>query len=137
MRSGDGDRSFLRSICTVVFLFASLALDASEYLISYRYVVKDATLFNENLQISPAMQSCQGTPQTSMILDRDNTADLRSLIKINREKFLNYLHKLGLYVTHDAYTTNMQQHATTTMTLKTTCFQVDFNDNFVKIAPIK
>lgn len=135
MRSGDGDRSFLLSICSLIFL--SLALNASEYLISYRYVVKNAILYNEKLQISPSMQQCQGKLHQGIMLSTDNSNDLKKIILANKEEFVQYLHRLGLHVTHRSLTTNLQQSSTTTLTLPTTCFKVDFNDNFATIAPIK
>ncbi|MDH4944925.1 hypothetical protein [Sulfurimonas sp. C5] len=136
MRSRDGAYSILRTICAII-LFCSLALDASEYLISYRYVVKDAILYNEHLDISPAMQRCTGNPQKSLFLDPHNTDDLTSVIDTNKEEFINFLHKLGLQVKHRSKTTNLQNSSTTVLTLKTTCFKVDFNDTFVKITPLK
>ena len=60
MRSRDGSNYFLFTIFFYLVLSNSLALDASEYLISYRYVVRDAILYDENLQISHAMKKCRG-----------------------------------------------------------------------------
>ena len=136
MRSRDGNRTFSLSICSII-LFNSLALNASEYLISYRYVVKDATLFNESLYISNAMQDCKGTPQKPLILENDSSNNLKSIISKNSNKFISYLHKLGMNVEHKELTLNAMNKSTTILTLKTTCFKVDFNDNFARIAPLK
>ena len=136
MRSGDGNRSFLLSVCTLILLLSS-ALLADEYLISYRYVVKDAILFNEQLLISPAMQQCNGKPYKKLILDNADDATLKEILQKNNEKFIAYLHSLGLQVQHREVTTNMQNSSTTVMTLPTTCFKVDFNDNSVTITPLK
>ena len=139
MRSGDGDRSFLLTICTVtltLFLYPS-ALFADEYLISYRYIVKDAVLYNEKLLISPAMQKCEGETHDPLILDNPYDDTLETIIDKNNETFIEYLHRLGLQVRHTEQTTNMQNSFTTIMTLPTTCFKVDFNDNSVKIEPLK
>jgi hypothetical protein len=136
MRSRDGNRTFSLSICSII-LFNSLVLNASEYLISYRYVVKDATLYNESLSISSAMKDCEGTPQKALILESDSSKDLKSIISKNSDKFINYLHKLGMNVQHKELTLNSQNRSTTILTLKTTCFKVDFNDNFARIAPLK
>jgi hypothetical protein len=40
-------------------------------------------------------------------------------------------------VSYNSTTTNMKNSSTTILTLKTTCFKVDINDNFAKITPLK
>jgi len=136
MRSRDGNYTFSLRLCSVI-LFYSLALNAGEYLISYRYVVKDATLYNDTLLISHAMKPCDGKPQKALILENDNSQDLKKIISKNSDEFLKYIHKLGLDVKSTQTTSNLHTTSTTILTLKTTCFKVDFNDNFAKIAPIK
>ncbi len=136
MRSRDGNRTFSLRLCSVI-LFNSLALNASEFLISYSYTVKDATLYNETLHISKAMKKCSGTPQKSFIFDTDGEDDLKKIISNDRERFINYIHKLGLHLKHNEKTIDYQHSSSTTLTLKTTCFKVDFNDNFARIAPLK
>ena len=136
MRSRDGNRTFSLRLCSVI-LFSSLALNASEFLISYSYIVKDATLHNETLHISKAMKKCSGTPQKSFIFDTNGEKDLKKIISNNNEDFINYIHKLGLHVNHNDATKNYQHTSSTTLTLRTTCFKVDFNDNFAKISPLK
>jgi len=138
MRSRDGNRYFSRAVQVVLLLFiSSLALQAGEYLISYRYVVKDAMLYNETLLISKSMQKCSGIPYNPLILDSTDKKDLKEIIRQNREEFIEYLHKLGLDVKHQDITKEYQYSATTILTLKTTCFKVDFNDNSVKISALK
>lgn len=136
MRSRDGDHFISLRLCTVICLFLISSLQAKEYYISYRYVVKDALLYNESLSVSPAMKKCKGHAHSPLILDSDNSSDLKELISKNSQKFVNYLHKLGLDVEHKENTFNYHNHATTVLTLKTQCFKVDFNDNFAKIAPL-
>ncbi len=137
MRSRDGNHSFLFSICTLILL-TSLTLHAKEYFISYRYVVKDATLYNETLYVSSAMQKCQGTPQEAITLETSRkNMSLKEAIMENIDQFLTHIDKLALDVKHTEKTQNLQNSSTTILTLKTTCFKVDFNDNFVKIAPLK
>ena len=137
MRSRNGNHSFSRRLCSVIILLCSLALSANEYLISYRYVVKDAIIYNEKLDISRAMSKCKGTPYNPLILENDGSKDLRSIISRNNEIFINYIHKLGLDVNHNEVTINAKNKSTTILTLKTKCFKVDFNDNFARIAPLK
>ncbi len=138
MRSRDGNLNFSLSICSVVFLLFSLSpLKADEYLISYRYVVKDATLYNETLSIAKAMKKCVGQPQKELLLDNDNGDNLKKIISANSAQFIDYLQKLGFHIQHEEITKNFINKSTTILTLKTTCFKVDFNDNFAKIAPLK
>ena len=118
-------------------LFYSLALNASEYLISYRYIVKDLILYNEKFYLSKAMQKCKGTPQEAIVLDNSDNKTLKELLSNVDSKFIPYIHKLGLHVQHNSVTKNMLNSSTTILTLKTTCFKVDFNDLFVRIAPLK
>jgi hypothetical protein len=136
MRSRDGSYTLLLSIYSIT-LFSSLALNASEYLISYRYVVKDATLYNESLDISKTMKSCKGIPQNSIRFETNSNHDLKNIIAQNSQEFIDYIHTLGMHVEHSDSTINSQYKSTTILTLKTTCFKVDFNDNFVNIAPLK
>ncbi|QOY55337.1 hypothetical protein HUE87_03620 [Candidatus Sulfurimonas marisnigri] len=136
MRSRDGNRNLALRLCSIIF-FNSLALNAGEYLISYRYVVKDTLLYNETLNISQAMTKCDGKPYKYLILENTNNENLKKLVSKNSELFLEYIHKLGLHVEHQEETINLQNRSTTILTLKTTCFKVDFNDNFAKISPLK
>jgi len=138
MRSRNGNYSFLRSIqLGLLLLLSSLALNASEYLISYRYLVKDAILYNESLFISKSMQKCNGKPYNALILETRDDKNLKQIISAQNEDFIDYMHKLGLHVEHKEETINFQYSSVTILTLKTTCFKVDFNDNFVKISPLK
>lgn len=136
MRSRDGNNYRSLAICSVIF-FNSLALHASEYLISYRYIVKDMTLYNESLQISQAMQNCTGLPQEFIKLPHNDTHNLNEIIQVNSQKFIDFIHKIGLNIEHNSLTKNAQYTSTIVLTLKTTCFKVDFNDYFVKISPLK
>ena len=135
MRSRDGNNYRSLAICSLIFL-NSLALNASEYLISYRYVVKDLTLYNESLKISRAMKTCHGTPQNFIELLADDEDDLSKIIKNNSEEFIDFIHKIGLSVEHKEKTYNAQNTSKTVVTLKTTCFKVDFNHNFAKISAL-
>ena len=136
MRSRDGNKTRLLSICSIIFL-SSLSLGASEYLISYRYVVKDMTLYNDSLQVSRAMRKCDGKPQNYIeFYDKDST-DLNGIIEQNSIEFMDFIEKIGLNVEHKETTINAQNSSTTILTLKTTCFKVDFNDNLARITHLK
>jgi len=136
MRSRDGNFSLPFTIRLILLTFFSI-LNADEYLISYRYVVKDAILYNEELSISKTMRKCVGKEYNHIILENNNSTNLKKIIANNNISFIDFIHKIGLNVNHKAQTINSQNHSTTILTLKTTCFKVDFNDNFVKISPLK
>ena len=137
MRSRDGDHSFTLRLCAIISLFIIPHLYADEYYISYRYVVKDAILYNESLQISRAMNKCKGSPYYPIHLDANESKNLKKIIAKNSLEFIDYLHKLGLQVEHKEKTLNYQNTSTTILTLRTQCFKVDFNDNFAKISALK
>ena len=136
MRSRDGNNHFSFSIYAIIFFF-TFSLEASEYLISYRYVVKDAILYNEKISISRAMQKCQGTIQEPFVMKYEENQSLQQLFSVVNEDFLAYIHKLGLDINYRSTNHNIYNTSTTILTLKTTCFKVDFNEDFVTIAPIK
>ncbi|MBU1659754.1 hypothetical protein KKG72_12005 [bacterium] len=136
MRSRDGNYSFSLSVCTLI-LFYSTLLSADEYLISYRYTVKDATLYSETLHVSKAMKKCSGIPQKELVLDTNEQDDLKKIISDNAERFIAYIHNLAMHVKHNETTINSKNTFTTILTLQTTCFKVDFNENFARIAPLK
>jgi hypothetical protein len=100
-------------------------------------VVKDATLYNEVLYISKSMKACSGKPINSLILQNHNNKNLANIISKNSAQFIDFIHTLGLQVEHKELTINAQNSSTTVLTLKTTCFKVDFNDNFAKITSLK
>jgi len=133
MRSRNGNRSFSRTVSVTLFLlFHSLALQASEYLISYRYIVENAILYNDTLEVSHAMQKCKGNPYNPIIFQTNDDENLKEILLQNEEEFVEYIHTLGLNVEHSEQTTNFQNYARTILTLKTRCFKVDFDDTFVK-----
>jgi len=83
------------------------------------------------------MQKCIGKPQKSLILTSYKNNDLKEIVQRNEQKFIDFIHKLGLSVEHKEKTTNYINTSTTILTLKTTCFKVDFNDNLARITPLK
>lgn len=137
MRSRDGNHDLTLRLCSII-LFSSLTLNAGEYLISYKYFVKDALLYNETLLVSKAMKKCSGTVQNDELLLKSNgVTELKSLILQNIQEFTDFVQKLGLQVEHGSNTASSQTDSTTTLTLRTMCFKVDFNDNFAIMAPFK
>ena len=138
MRSRNGSSPFSLSICTITFfLLYSSAIYADEYLISYRYTVKNATLYNETLDISKAMKKCKGEATSALYLDPEKSNNLKDILLHNKEQFTTFLGKIGFYITNQELTYNDNHTSNTIITLKTTCFKVDFNEKFVKISPLK
>ena len=137
MRSRDGNSTFLRSICALIFCFSYLSGD--EYIISYRYAVEDATLLNDSLDISKAMTPCRGHHVGSPLylpLSND-TKDLKKIILSHDDEFFTYINTLSLHVRNFDSLSNGMSSSLTTVTLKPTCFTVEFNDNLVRMAPFK
>ena len=137
MRSRNGSYTFSLKICSIVFILIPLALNASEYLISYRYVVKDAILYNEKLYVSKAMQKCEGYPQETTIFRNSKQKSLKLFLSDRDGEFISYLHKLGLYVKHNEVKTRFTNNSTTILMLKTECFDIDVDKESIFITPIK
>ena len=137
MRSRDGSFNLLFRFCSIIFLSSFVLLTAKEFIISYRYVIKDATLFNEILHISKAMQKCDGIPQEPLLLTTYKDDNLKETIRKNQQEFIDFIHKLGLSVENKEKTINYINTSTIILTLKSTCFKVDFNDNLAIIAPLR
>jgi len=140
MRSRDGycSHSFTNISITFLLFWCLPVLQADEYLISYRYTVKNALLYNETLDVSKAMTKCSGTllPEY-LLLPRENSKKLKKILLKNSDTFFQYISKIGLNVSNQDYTYNGKNNSFIIITLKTTCFKVDFNENFVKIAALK
>jgi len=136
MRSRDGSSSFLLTICTIVFFIYS-NLYAKEYYISYRYVVKDAVLYNETFLLSKAMKKCIGKPKDEVLIFNKKHKSLKELLSDSSGEFIEYVHKLGLEVQNRTLQNSMQNSSLTVLTLKTTCFDIDYNKDFVVIRSIK
>lgn len=137
MRSRNGNSALLFSICSLIFCFCNL--NGDEYIISYRYAVQDATLLNDNLDISKAMTPCVGHhlgPSLSLSFSK-NTKDLKKIILSHDNEFFAYMNRFGLHVRSFDSLSNGMSSSLTTLTLKPTCFTVEFNDNLVKISPFK
>jgi hypothetical protein len=137
MRSRDGNHPFSLTISALTLLLFPLALSAGEYLISYRYAVHNAILYNEMLDISKSMRPCSGAPQEFIILDPSEDKNLHTLIQNNHEEFIDFIHKIGINVSHHEQHSSHKSDSDTVLTLRTTCFKVDFNDTFVKISALK
>jgi len=136
MRSRDGSYTLLLSICTIILL--STILNAKEYYISYRYVIKNAVLYNESFGLSKAMQPCIGQKDSknSITLLNSSKKNLKEFLSDTSGEFIDYIHKLGLDVKNQTIQTNMQNSSITILTLKTMCFNIEINENYIKITPI-
>ncbi len=124
-------------ILFVNFILLSSLAYADFYYISYKYVVKDFQLYNEQILVSRAMQSCAGTISQSIVFEKKNNDTFENFIKYKQDKMIDFFDKLGLHVkSYDSFNTT-NSHTNTTITFFTQCFKVDFNDNFVKISALK
>lgn len=85
------------------------------------------------------MTPCSGEIGESKLLlsTTNDTKDLKKIILQNSELFFTYINSVGLHVRSDEVTNNGINSSLTIVTLKPTCFTVEFNDNLVKIAPFK
>ena len=83
------------------------------------------------------MQKCNGHPISPLILESNNSHNIKEILLLHQAKFTAYIQQIGLNIQNYEKITNLQSKSTTIITLKTTCFKVDFNDNSVKIAPLK
>lgn len=83
------------------------------------------------------MQKCDGLAYNPIIFETRDDKNLKKILSSNKEEFIDYIHRLGLNLQHSDSTINAQYTSTTILTLKTRCFKVDFNDNFVRISPLK
>lgn len=136
MRSRDGNNYSSLAVCSVILL-NSLVLNASEYLVSYRYTVKDLVIYNESLQVSRAMKKCAGEPKEYLELVIDDENELDEIIENNPAEFIDFIQKTGIDIEHKEITKNAQNSSTTILTLKTKCFKVDINQNLAKITSLK
>lgn len=137
MRSRNGDRPFIRSICATIIISSLSLLNAQEYLISYRYVAKNALSYNESFYVSHAMTQCGSHSFEPLILENTDDSNLKAILLNNFDLFFDYIQKLGLHVQHREHFINHQSASFTSVTLKTTCFKVEFNDSFVIIQALK
>lgn len=137
MRSRDGNLALLLSICSVIF--CTNLFSAEEYFISYRYAVQNAMLLNDSLDVSKAMTPCKGALiGTALFLTPyEDPKNLKATLLQNSDEFFSYMNTLGLHVRSFEQVTNGVEHSLTTITLRPTCFTVEINENFVKIAPFK
>jgi len=82
------------------------------------------------------MKPCDGNIKESIELSVNDDDKLDDIIESNSQEFIDFIHKIGLDVEHKEITKNAQNSSITILTLKTTCFKVDINQNFAKISPL-
>jgi hypothetical protein len=96
-------------------------------------------LYQEKLNVAPAMKQCKKSKITakSLLLPRINKEKLSKIIENNFEDFENALLGWGVSIKANDQTFNAKNHSQTVITMQTTCFKVDFNENFVTLTPLK
>jgi len=96
-------------------------------------------LLNESLIVTSSMKVCNGTTKDTTTLhleNREKSKNLKTIISRNRIKFDEFLLTLPLNIRSYEKNINAQNHSLLILTLSPTCFEVDFNEGFVTIAPI-
>ena len=85
------------------------------------------------------MKQCEGHPFASSLIleDPSRSENLQKIISKNSDQFFSYINTLGLHVKNAEEDSNGQSTFTTMVALKPTCFTVEFNDNLVKMSPLK
>jgi hypothetical protein len=96
-------------------------------------------LLNESLDVSKTMTPCKGEllGNSLLLIPQDNSKNLEKTLLQNSDQFFSYINTLGLHVRNFEQVLNGIDSSLTTITLRPTCFTVEFNENFVKIAPFK
>ena len=138
MRSRDGNRSYLYAVLSLILTFSTL-YGGEEYLISYRYSTQNSVLFNDSLDIAKAMTTCGDTSygEKLTIELQENSHNLKKTILRNLDLFYLFINKIGLHVRNDEKIQNGISSSMITVTLKPTCFTVEFNENSVTLTPLK
>jgi len=134
MRSRDGNRLKTLAIFSLVFCVQLLGVDT---IISYRLVVRDAIILNDYLSVSRAMTKCEGHAKNAIYIDTNGSKNLHTILENNPEAFTQFIAHENLQVSHREKTLNAVNHSTTILQMAPTCFAVDFNEDFVKISPLK
>lgn len=134
MRSRDGDRPLTLTILTLIFL---PYLWADEYIISYRAVVRDAIMVSETLNVSRAMQKCEGRHTTSVLLETGGSDDLHQIIVHDHDTFFSLMQQTTLHIDHREKNIDATNQSHTILTMPPQCFTVDINQDLAKITALK
>jgi hypothetical protein len=111
---------------------------ANSYLFSYQAQMRDAMIINESIFFSPAMQTPKKSkPITPITFYNPDDLSINQLIKNNQYTFLDHLEKNGIVIKNFGLSQNNQDRSLTILTIPTTYLKVDFNRDFVTIAPLK
>lgn len=135
MRSRNGNRPFLFTYLTVI---TTLAFGADHYYIGYRLTAKNTQPINETLSVSKAMQPCHpAKPSESITLKRFNNEKLQTLLNREQTAFLEFasFNELRVKSNDNFSVTNPQ--TLNSLTLPTSCYAVEFNDESVTITALK
>jgi hypothetical protein len=85
------------------------------------------------------MTPCLRTPYDEKLTIelQENSHDLKKAVLQNFDSFYLFINKIGLHVRNDEKIQNGMSSSIITVTLKPTCFTVEFNDNSVTLTPLK
>jgi hypothetical protein len=136
MRSRDANHTSLFRFCAIIISLFSSALFADDYLISYRYSVKDSELFYEKATFTRSMQPCETTKISPIYIKNPKHKPLEELLFEPDGTFFRLMSRLGLEVVNNEETNGFIHHSLTLVTFKTRCFKVDVNEKFVIISAL-
>ena len=133
MRSRNGTGIITRTFCALILCLTSL--QAQSYYIGYRNAVKNALLLNESLHISKAMIPCKGKAVDTLVIQESNKT-LQKMLQ-ESEAFFTFMQHHNLLIKSRETVRNARSSSLSILTFPTQCFEVEFNNDFAKIALIK
>jgi len=99
--------------------------------------VRDAVIVSERLDVSHAMQRCQGSPGPSVLLERAGEDDLKKVIMHDFDRFFSLIQQSALHIDHDEESIDSINKSHTVLTMPPQCFTVDINQELAKITALK
>ncbi len=94
-------------------------------------------LYSEKLSVSKSMKECAGYYDKAFIIFGTKTDTLNSFLQNNITDFVENIMPYYLELKNSEKTQNLINSNLTTLRLEPTCFEVQINDNFVKLTRIK
>lgn len=133
-------RSRTRNCCLLFTAFQLVTpqwLLGEQYLIGYRLATKNSQIISENLQISKSMTPCVGVGVADLTLLREPNASLEKILRRHEDQFLAFAAQQPLHLQSHQKIEPQSHFSAETLTLKTQCYAVLFNDDFVTISHLK
>lgn len=134
MRSRTRNRHF---IFAVFQLIIPLLWSKEDYLIGYRLHTQNAILSADIFQTSKAMLPCHGEAGITLTLPREPAQTFESVIKNNKTLFLETFASEALHIQSYSIQNSLNIRDENSLTLKTQCYAVEINQDFVTITHIQ